>query len=170
MSLDVLDVIGGKILIAGARQFACAIGKGGLSAQKVEGDGATPIGRFALRRGFWRADRLERPVCPLTMTAIDSSMGWCDDPKDSAYNRQVALPYAARHEVMQREDQLYDVVIVLGHNDDPVIPGAGSAVFLHVAKPDYAPTEGCVALALADLLSVLPDCDTETALVIHPAE
>jgi L,D-peptidoglycan transpeptidase YkuD (ErfK/YbiS/YcfS/YnhG family) len=82
-------------------------------------------------------------------------MGWCDDPMDVEYNRQVRLPFHARHEILWREDGVYDLIVELGFNDDPVIPGRGSAIFLHVARADYAPTEGCVACALPDLLELL---------------
>lgn len=91
--------------------------------------------------------------------------GWCDDPQDRAYNTLIRLPHAARHEDLWRRDPLYDVVGVLGWNDRPVERGRGSAIFLHVARPDYAPTEGCVALALADLLSLLAGGMTEIEIV-----
>jgi len=81
--------------------------------------------------------------------------GWCDDPGDPLYNRPVRLPYRARHERLWLESAVYDLIVVLGHNDDPVRPGAGSAVFLHVARPDYSPTQGCIALAKRDLLTML---------------
>jgi L,D-peptidoglycan transpeptidase YkuD (ErfK/YbiS/YcfS/YnhG family) len=131
------------------------LGRSGVSATKQEGDGATPVGSFLLRSVFYRPDRLETPVTGLPIWALTQSDGWCDDPTHADYNRQVRLPFAASHERMWREDHLYDLGAVLGHNDDPVVAGQGSAIFLHVAKPDYAPTEGCVALALDDLLTVL---------------
>lgn len=139
----------------GDRSFRCAIGRGAIAVEKKEGDGVTPAGRWPIRRVLYRADRLAQPETLFDCTAIAPDDGWCDDPKDPAYNQPVRLPYAASHEHMTRDDGLYDVVVVLGHNDDPVIPGAGSAIFLHVARDDYGPTEGCVALALPDLLDVL---------------
>jgi L,D-peptidoglycan transpeptidase YkuD (ErfK/YbiS/YcfS/YnhG family) len=139
----------------GGRTARCALGRSGLrdAAAKREGDGATPRGRWPLRRLLWRPDRLAPPASRLPAVAIGPGDGWCDDPLDPAYNRPVTLPYRASAERLWREDGLYDVVVVLGHNDDPVAPGAGSAIFLHVAGPDYAPTEGCIALALADVLA-----------------
>jgi L,D-peptidoglycan transpeptidase YkuD (ErfK/YbiS/YcfS/YnhG family) len=89
------------------------------------------------------------------VTALTPQMGWCDDPMDVEYNRQVRLPFHARHEVLWREDHLYDVIVELGFNDDPVITGRGSAIFLHVARPGYSPTEGCAACALRDLLGLI---------------
>jgi L,D-peptidoglycan transpeptidase YkuD (ErfK/YbiS/YcfS/YnhG family) len=138
--------------------FRCALGRGGIRADKREGDGGTPVGCFPLRRVLYRGDRMTPPETALPMTAIQPADGWCDDPADPAYNQPVRLPYPASHEEMWRVDGLYDVVVVIGHNDDPVVPGMGSAVFMHVAKPDYEPTAGCVALALPDLLALLKDC------------
>ena len=146
-------------LIAGPRRYRCALGKSGIVADKREGDGGTPVGRFPLRQVFYRPDRLAvPPVTALPVRAIAPTDGWCDAPDDPAYNRPVTLPYPASAETMWREDAVYDVVVVLGHNDDPPVPGRGSCIFLHVARPGYAPTEGCVALALPDLLAVLADC------------
>ena len=145
------------LLSFGGLQFRCALGKGGVrpEAEKREGDGATPFGRYPLRRVFYRADRLAAPQTGLPLQALTPQDGWCDDPLDPAYNRLVTLPYAASHEKLWREDPVYDVIVVLGHNDDPPVPGLGSAIFLHVARPDYSGTEGCVALALPDLLALL---------------
>ncbi len=142
----------------GGRRFRCALGSSGISTHKEEGDGATPAGRFALRRLLYRADRLDGGVTlptALPQLALQPQDGWCDDPADAAYNRAVTLPYAGRHEVMWRADHLYDLVLVIGHNDSPVVPGAGSAVFVHLAHPDYRPTEGCIAFARADLEAIL---------------
>ena len=138
--------------------FRCALGRTGIRADKREGDGATPVGCFTLRRVLYRPDRMTPPETKLPVSPIDPIDGWCDDPADPAYNQPVHLPHPASHEEMWRADGLYDVVVVIGHNDDPIIPGMGSAVFMHVAKPDYEPTAGCVALALPDLLALLKDC------------
>jgi L,D-peptidoglycan transpeptidase YkuD (ErfK/YbiS/YcfS/YnhG family) len=138
--------------------FRCALGRSGTRADKREGDGATPVGCFTLRRVLYRPDRMTPPETALPVTPIDPTDGWCDAPADPAYNCPVYLPHPASHEEMWRADGLYDVVVVIGHNDDPIIPGMGSAVFMHVAKPDYEPTAGCVALALPDLLALLKDC------------
>ena len=140
--------------------FCCALGRGGIRPEtdKREGDGATPAGCFTLRRVLYRPDRMAPPETSLSVAAIQPADGWCDDPADPAYNQPMHLPHAASHEEMWRADGLYDVVVVIGHNDDPIIPGMGSAVFMHVAKPDYEPTAGCVALALPDLLALLKDC------------
>ncbi len=136
----------------------CALGRAGVRADKREGDGATPLGAFALRRVLSRADRIRPPDTALPLQPLDPNDGWCDDPADAAYNRMVRLPRDGHCERLWRDDGIYDVLVVLGHNDSPVRPGCGSAVFLHLARPDFPPTEGCVALAAGDLLDVLATC------------
>ncbi len=163
------------------RVAPCSFGRGGLVAAdaKREGDGATPIGVWALRRVLFRADRLESLATKLPARPLLSDDGWCDDPADAAYNRPVRLPYPARHEVMTRDDGLYDVVVVLGHNDDPPSSGMGSAIFLHCAKradgtlatPDdpgaaLNVTQGCVAVARATLAALLADVGPGATLTI----
>lgn len=151
---DIL-VHGDGWLDAGGRRFPCALGAGGVAAAKREGDGVTPAGRFAIRCLYYRPDRMARPVCALPTVALTANDGWCDDPDDAAYNCFVTLPHAGRHERLWRCDGLYDLMLPLGYNDDAIVPGAGSAIFLHIARPDFSPTEGCVALARHDLLSLL---------------
>jgi L,D-peptidoglycan transpeptidase YkuD (ErfK/YbiS/YcfS/YnhG family) len=151
---------------AGLRR-RCALGRGGVALDKREGDGATPAGRLPLRRAFYRPDRLAAPPATgLPVQALSPDDGWCDAPGDPAYNRPVKHPYPASAERMWREDALYDVVVELGWNDDPVVPGRGSAIFLHVARPDYGPTEGCIALALPHLLELLALCRPGDALFV----
>jgi L,D-peptidoglycan transpeptidase YkuD (ErfK/YbiS/YcfS/YnhG family) len=137
------------------KRFRCAIGPNGVRRDKREGDGATPAGRFPFRQLYYRADRMPPPATALPVRAIDAADGWCDDPANAAYNRAVTLPFAASHERLWREDSVYDLILVIGHNDDPVRPGLGSAVFVHVARADYGPTAGCVALAREDLMEIL---------------
>ena len=120
-----------------------------------EGDAKTPLGRYALRFGFVRADRLPAPRTALTMHALSEDDGWCDDPGHPAYNRWITLPFAASHERLWREDGAYDVVLVMSHNDSPPVAGLGSAVFIHIRQPDHRPTLGCIALAPADMLALL---------------
>ena len=168
MSTDLL-VYADNLAEFDGRRIRCALGRTGIETNKCEGDGATPVGRFPLRRVLYRAARLERPATQLPVDTIGRHDGWCDDPADPAYNRPVRLPYPGRHEVMWREDSLYDIVVVIGHNDSPPIPGAGSAVFLHLAAADYSTTEGCVALALPDMLAFLKDCDESSAIEVQAA-
>lgn len=151
------------------RRFRCAIGPAGPRRDKREGDGATPVGRFVFRQVLYRPDRVPAPQTRLPVRALSPEDGWCDDPADPQYNRPVRLPYPARHERLWLEEAVYDVIVVIGHNDDPPVPGKGSAVFLHVARPDYGPTEGCVALALDDLLSVLAEAGPEDGVLVEPS-
>ncbi len=139
----------------GAETIRAACGRAGLTTHKLEGDGATPAGVLPLRRVLYRADRVARPRAAVPLEPIAPEDGWCDDLADPRYNQMVRLPCEARHEALWRQDGLYDVVGVLGWNDRPVERGRGSAIFLHVASGDHAPTEGCLALGLADLLRVL---------------
>lgn len=138
-----------------AFQCRAALGEAGITHEKREGDRATPYGRLDLRRVLYRADRLAAPRCAVPVEPIAPEDGWCDDPADPRYNRMIRLPAEARAESLWRSDPLYDVIGVLGWNDAPPVAGRGSAIFLHVARGDYAPTAGCVALALPDLLHVL---------------
>ena len=149
------DVFPDGRLILRNTVFRAALGRGGVRTDKQEGDGATPAGRLPLRRVLYRADRLAAPDCAVPVEPLAQTDGWCDDVSAREYNRMVRLPHDARHEELWRSDGLYDVIGVLGWNDAPVERGRGSAIFLHVARPDYAPTEGCVALNLPDLRRVL---------------
>jgi L,D-peptidoglycan transpeptidase YkuD (ErfK/YbiS/YcfS/YnhG family) len=139
----------------GERLWLCAIGRGGVRRDKAEGDGATPAGCWPIRRVLYRADRLERPATAFPCDPVQPHDGWCDAPGDPQYNRLVQLPYQGRHERLWRDEEVYDCIVVLGYNDAPVRADAGSAVFLHVARTDLAPTEGCVALLRGDLLEFL---------------
>ncbi|MBW7851780.1 MAG: L,D-transpeptidase family protein [Rhodospirillales bacterium] len=150
------------------RNHRCALGRGGVLTAKVEGDGATPAGRHPLRRVLYRPDRVTPPVTGLPVAALSPNDGWCDDPAHGDYNRMVRLPHPARCEALWRDDAIYDVIVVLGYNDDPVVAGRGSAIFLHVARPGYASTEGCVALSLPDLLTVLRDASAGDTLRVEP--
>jgi L,D-peptidoglycan transpeptidase YkuD (ErfK/YbiS/YcfS/YnhG family) len=146
----------GRFVFRGAT-LRCALGKGGVrpAREKREGDGATPAARMALRRVLFRADRGPPPRCAVPVEPIAPADGWCDDPAHRSYNRPVQLPFDASHEALWRDDEVYDVIGVLGWNDDPVERGRGSAIFLHLARPDFRPTEGCVALDARDLRRVL---------------
>lgn len=150
----------------GALVWRCRLGRSGVSDDKREGDGATPIGAWPLRGVLYRRDRLARPDCALSVRGLEPVDGWCDDPSDPAYNRPVILPYPGRCEILWRTDAAYDVIVPLGYNDAPVIAGCGSAIFLHVARGDGGPTEGCVALDLADLLVFLAAATAATRVVI----
>lgn len=133
----------------------CAVGRNGMIRDKREGDGGTPVGVWPVRRVFYRPDKLDRPETALRIVELSPADGWCDAPTDRNYNRMVKLPYPASAEDMWRQDDIYDIVVELGYNDDPVVPGKGSAIFLHLARPNYSGTAGCVAVALKDMRALL---------------
>jgi L,D-peptidoglycan transpeptidase YkuD (ErfK/YbiS/YcfS/YnhG family) len=143
------------VLVIGRVTCRAALGHGGIRPDKREGDGATPAATLPLRQVLYRPDRQPPPLCAVAVQALHPQDGWCDDPAHPAYNRLVQLPIQASAEALWRDDAIYDIIGVLGWNDDPVRPGLGSAIFLHLARPDFSPTEGCVALAPADLRHVL---------------
>ena len=151
----------------GSRTMRCALGPAGIRADKREGDGATPAGRFPLRCLLYRPDRLPPPPTALPLLPLSPADGWCDAPKDPLYNRLVRLPYGASHERLWLADAIYDLILVIGHNDDPVRPGAGSAVFVHVARPNRSPTAGCVALESNQLRRLLAVLSPKTRIAIQ---
>ncbi len=136
--------------------YAVAIGRRGVTNRKTEGDGASPAGTYRLRRAFYRADRILPPITDLELIKIKNTDGWCDAPKDPNYNKLVTLPYHASYEALHRRDSAYDIVITTDHNTDPVVSGAGSAIFIHLkkGKGDQS-TEGCVAFSEPDLREIL---------------
>jgi L,D-peptidoglycan transpeptidase YkuD (ErfK/YbiS/YcfS/YnhG family) len=155
----------GRLAVAhGVRR--AALGRAGIAALKREGDGATPLGRFALREVLYRADRGPRPRTQLPVRAIREHDGWCDDPADRNYNRPVKLPSPRSAEGLRRADHLYDLVLVLGYNDRPRIKGRGSAIFVHLARAGYTPTDGCIALSRRDLLMLLAQLRPNSSLLV----
>ncbi len=154
-------------LTAGNLRLRCALGKGGVSTRKREGDGATPVGSFALRRLWYRGDKGPRANSGLPQRSIRPADGWCDAPGHPRYNRPVRLPFLASHERLWRDDHVYDVVIEIGWNDRPAIPGRGSAIFLHLARGGYSPTEGCVAISARDMRKLLPLIGPRTRITIR---
>jgi L,D-peptidoglycan transpeptidase YkuD (ErfK/YbiS/YcfS/YnhG family) len=154
-------------LIVDRQAFDCAIGRGGAcdAADKREGDGCTPIGTWPIRAVLLRPDRELSPPAALPWRWLRQSDGWSDDPNDPAYNRPVVHPHGFSAERMWRDDGLYDVVIVLGHNDRPPVAGLGSAIFLHLRGEK--PTEGCVAVSPGDMRTVLGALSAGDDIVIR---
>ncbi len=163
-----VDTAARQVEFAGQRA-ACAIGWGGMlpAAAKREGDGATPGGSFPMRWLYYRPDRTGPPTTSLERRALEPAFAWCDAPDHADYNQPVLQPFAASHEALWRADEIYDLIVVIGHNDTPVVPHMGSAIFVHVARPDYAPTAGCVALTAPDLRAMLAYCGGDTRLLIY---
>lgn len=154
------------LLVVGNRVVRCALGKGGIRSIKREGDGATPLGSMRLLSAFVRRDHPRRLVSRLALDPIRPGDGWCDAAGDRNYNRPVPLPYPASAERMRRDDHLYDVVIVLDANIRPRRRGMGSAIFFHLARPGYAPTEGCVAIHPRDMQWLLPRLSSRTVMTV----
>ena len=155
-------------VLAGHTVIPCALGRSGIAPVKREGDGASPRGRFRLRGGLYRPDHFgARPATPLPLRRTRPGDGWCDDPRDRRYNRPIPLPAPGLSaEALWRDDGLYDLVVDLDYNRGPIRPGRGSAIFLHVARPGYGPTEGCVALKRPDLVRLLRRVGPHTRMLI----
>jgi len=153
-------------LAVGSMLIPCALGRAGSRAAKREGDGATPIGRWRVGEVFYRMDRLRRPRTRLPVRPLSRFDGWCDAVGDRNYNRAVRHPYAASAEKLWRSDSLYDLILTLDHNARPRVQGHGSAIFVHVAGPDYPTTAGCIAIARLHLLRVLERLDRDSIVCV----
>lgn len=153
-------------LLAGPLALPVALGRGGIRANKREGDGGTPRGTFRLRRVWWRADRAPRPRTHLPVRRIRDEDGWCEDPRDRHYNRPIRLTPDDPGDRLKRADRLYDLIVELDHNTRPRIAGRGSAVFVHVAQPGFASTAGCVALTATALRRLIAHAGPRTRIVV----
>jgi L,D-peptidoglycan transpeptidase YkuD (ErfK/YbiS/YcfS/YnhG family) len=154
-------------LTAGGQTVPVALGRGGIRANKREGDGGTPKGTFRPRQLWWRADRHPRPRTFLPVRAIGPQDGWCEDPASHHYNQPIRLDRASSGDRLQRDDHLYDFIVEIDHNTQPRIAGRGSAVFLHLARPDFSPTAGCVSMTRAAMLRLLARLGPDTKIVIE---
>jgi len=154
-------------LIAGALTIPVALGRGGIKANKREGDGGTPRGSFRLRRLWWRADKHPRPPTSLPTQRIGANDGWCENPADRHYNRPVKVAPQSSADRLKRIDHLYDFIVEIDHNTRPRVAGRGSAVFIHAARPGFAPTAGCVALELNSLRRLLTRLGPHTRIVVE---
>lgn len=162
----------GKLCVLG-KEYRCAFGENGFidANQKQEGDKKSPVGIYPLRYILYRADRLEAPLClDLPIAEISPQDGWCDAPESPYYNQPITRPFEASHEELFREDHIYDVIVVIGHNDDPIKKGKGSAVFFHIARESYQPTAGCIAVSQQDMYEILAECTETSRLIIHGSD
>ena len=156
----------------GGQVFNCTLGRAGviIAADKKEGDGKTPLGDFPLRQLLYRADRVAKPETGLKTEILTPETGWCEDPAHPDYNKKITLkiplPHPAAHDRMTRDDALYDYTVVIGYNDQPVVAGKGSTIFLHLARPDFGPTAGCIGLAAEDMRAVLKLCTPASRITI----
>jgi L,D-peptidoglycan transpeptidase YkuD (ErfK/YbiS/YcfS/YnhG family) len=154
------------ILGAGPLHIPVSLGRGGIRADKREGDGATPRGSFRLVRLWWRADRHPRPQTRLPVRAIRPEDAWIEDPSDRRYNQHVRRKSDEPGDRLMRDDHLYDFIVELDHNTRPRVAGRGSAVFIHAARAGFQPTAGCVGLELKTLKRLLPRLGLKTKIVI----
>jgi len=153
-------------LAAGPLIVPVALGRAGVKANKRAGDGATPRGGFRLKRLWWRSDRHPRPPTRLPVRRIAADDGWCEDAADRHYNRPIKLPPNSKADRLARADALYDFIVELDHNSRPRVAGRGSAVFIHAARPAFAPTAGCIALELKTLRRLLAKLGPRTQIVV----
>jgi L,D-peptidoglycan transpeptidase YkuD (ErfK/YbiS/YcfS/YnhG family) len=154
-------------LFAGPLSVPVALGRTGIKADKREGDGGTPRGRFRPVRLWWRADRLPRPRTLLPVRRIGPRDAWCEDPQDRRYNQPFRRSASEPGDRLRRADRLYDMIVEIDHNTRPRVAGRGSAVFIHVARPGFAPTAGCVALRPSDLKVLLGLINSKTRISIQ---
>jgi L,D-peptidoglycan transpeptidase YkuD (ErfK/YbiS/YcfS/YnhG family) len=155
------------LLVGGGLRLWCAIGRRGVTSRKREGDGATPRGSLRLLTLYRRQDHWRGASARLPARSIRPHHGWCDDPRSPRYNRLVTIPFSGSHEILWREDHLYDLVIETDWNARPAKRGCGSAIFIHLARPGLAPTEGCLAFHRKDLALLLRRIGRESRVVIH---
>ena len=147
-------------------RFKCALGKNGIKKKIKEGDKITPKGIFKITRVYCRQDKIKKISSSIDITKIKKNMGWCDDPRSDAYNQLINLPNKYNYEKLYRKDNIYDLIIVLNYNMNPTIKNKGSAIFIHIAKKNYSPTNGCVALSKIDLLEILNKIKSNTKIKI----
>ena len=155
------------VLLAGSRAVPVVLGRAGIRANKFEGDGATPRGKFRLIRLWWRADRHPRPPTLLPARRIGPTLAWCEDTTDRRYNRPFQRSASDSGDRLWRDDHLYDFIIEIDHNTRPRVAGRGSAVFVHLARPNRGPTAGCVALTRNDLQRLLAVLAPRTQIAIE---
>ena len=148
-------------------RFKCALGKAGIGKKKIEGDKITPRGKFKIVNIYYRKDRIKNIVTKLKLVKIKRNMGWCDDPESKKYNQLIRLPTKYCHEKLYRSDKLYDIILILNYNMDPIIKGKGSAIFLHLAKNLKNKTSGCIGLKKKDMLELIKKIKKNTKIIIN---
>jgi L,D-peptidoglycan transpeptidase YkuD (ErfK/YbiS/YcfS/YnhG family) len=147
-------------------RFRCALGKSGVKKKKKEGDNITPIGIFKITKIYYRPDKVKKIKTSIKKIKIKKNMGWCDDPKSNYYNQQIKLPSKFSYERLYRKDHIYDLLAVINYNSNPIIKNNGSAIFIHIAKNNYKPTKGCIALRKIDLIKLLQIIKKNTKIKI----
>ena len=147
-------------------KFRCALGKAGVKKKEKEGDNITPKGTFKITKMYYRPDKIKNIISLVKKIKIKNNMGWCDDPSSNLYNRQIKLPNKFRHEKLYRKDNLYDLILVINYNTNPIIKNKGSAIFIHIAKKNYKKTKGCIALKKKHLIELISKIKKNTKIKI----
>ncbi len=145
----------------------CALGKAGIGKKKIEGDNITPKGNFRIVKVYYREDKIKKIHTKFKLIKIKKNMGWCSDPSSKKYNQQIKLPTKFNHEKLYRKDSLYDIILFISYNINPIIKNKGSAIFIHIAKKNYNPTAGCIALKKRDLIKLLGLIKKNTRIYIN---
>tara|TARA_B100000401_G_scaffold436557_1_gene380256 strand:+ start:842 stop:1336 length:495 start_codon:yes stop_codon:yes gene_type:complete len=154
-------------VIVDRQSFPCAMGINGIAEDKVEGDKCTPIGEFKIKKIFYRRDKLGTLNFLIPNEPITSEDGWCDDPKSKFYNQHIKFPFGQSAERLYRDDDLYDIVCVLNYNTDPIIAGKGSAIFMHVSKPNFEGTEGCIAIEREEIIKLSQKIKDSSTVIVQ---
>ena len=160
-------VVKNGFLIHEIQKYKCSVGYNGLTMNKSEGDGCTPVGTFKINKILYRPDKINNHQFNIDTDIIKDGNGWCDDVESELYNQKIDFPFNKRAEHLYRNDDLYDIVCVIDYNLNPIIKGKGSAIFLHVANEDYAPTQGCVAIKREELLQIALKLDKNSTITIE---
>ena len=159
-------LIKNKSLIYNNYKVKCALGKRGIGNKKKEGDLITPKGSFKINGILYRPDKVKNLITKLRKKTINKKMGWCDDPKSKKYNQIIKLPFKFNFEKLYRNDDIYDIIFVLSFNTNPIIKNKGSAIFIHIAKRNYSPTKGCVAIKKDDIKKLAREINRKTKVKI----
>ena len=148
-------------------KFRCALGKAGIKKKEKEGDNVTPKGIFKITSMYYRPDKIKNIITAVKKIKIKKNIGWCDDPNSHFYNQQISLPNKFGHEKLYRNDSLYDLILVLNYNVNPIIKNKGSAIFIHIAKKNYKKTKGCIALKRANIIQLVSQIKKNTKIKIN---
>ena len=156
-----------KFLYFDKYKIKCAIGKRGITSKKIEGDEKTPKGAFTLKSIFYRKDRITKIKSILQKRQIKKNMGWCDDSDSRQYNKMIKFPFKQSAERLWLERNVYDIIIVINYNIKPTLKNKGSAIFIHIAKKNYNPTKGCIAISKKNILLLAGKIKAKTKIIIN---
>ena len=156
-----------KFLYFKEYKIKCSIGKRGITSRKVEGDQKTPKGVFTIKSMLYRKDRIPKVKSQIKKKIIKKNMGWCDDTESKRYNKMIKFPFNLSAEKLWIRENIYDVIIIINYNLRPIIKNKGSAIFLHIAKKNYKPTKGCIAIAKKDIILLAGKINKKTRIIVN---